>query len=52
MPIEEGIAHVKFLVDLAINHHRYAVGAPIVGGQARVGLVTYKGEQFKILEGD
>jgi len=51
MPIEEGIAHVKFLVDLAINHHRFAVGAPVVGGQARIGLVTYKGEQFKILEG-
>jgi len=51
MPIEEGIAHVKFLVELAINHHRFAVGAPIVGGRAKIGLVTYKGEQFKILEG-
>ncbi len=51
MPINEGIAHVKFLVELAINHHRFAVGAPIVGGQAKIGLVTYKGEKFKILEG-
>ncbi len=51
MPIKEGIAHVKFLVELAINHHRFAVGAPIVGGEAKIGLVTYKGEQFKILGG-
>ncbi len=49
MPIDEGVAHVRFLVELAINHHRFAVGAPIVGGNAVIGLVTYKGEQFKIL---
>jgi len=51
MPIDEGVAHVKFLVELAINHHRFAIGAPVVGGQAKIGLVTYKGERFKILEG-
>jgi hypothetical protein len=49
MPIEEGIAHVKFLVEMVINHHRFSIGAPIVGGKARVGLVTYKGKEFKIL---
>lgn len=51
MPIEEGIAHVKFLVELAINHYRFAIGAPIVGGKANIGLVTYKGDQFKVLGG-
>ena len=51
MPIVEGIAHVKFLVEMVVNHHRFALGAPIVGGKARIGLVTYKGEEFKILEG-
>lgn len=50
MPIQEGIAHTKFLVDLVIGHHRFAVGAPIVGGKAKIGVVTYKGEKFKILK--
>lgn len=50
MPIEEGIAHVRFLVELAINHHRFAIGAPIVGGKTKIGLVTYKGEKFRILD--
>jgi len=52
MPIEEGIAFVRFLVEMVIKHHRFAIGAPIVGGKARIGLVTYRGEKFKILEGD
>lgn len=50
MPLDEGVAHVKFLVEMVINHHRFAIGAPVVGGKACVGLVTYKGEQFQILE--
>lgn len=50
MPIAEGIEWVKFQVELVINHFRYAVGAPIVGGEARVGVVTYKGKKFEILE--
>lgn len=49
MPMEEGVAHVRFLVDMVVNHHRFAVGAPIVGGKARLGLVTYKGENFQLL---
>lgn len=49
MPIEEGAAYVRFVVEMVINHHRFAVGAPIVGGKARIGLVTYKGEQFRLL---
>lgn len=52
MPLEEGIAHTRFLVELAISHHRYAVGAPIVGGKVNLGKVTYKGDRFEILRND
>jgi hypothetical protein len=52
MPIEEGVAKVRFLVELVINHFRFAVGAPVVGGKVRIGLVTYKGEKFRIIEGE
>jgi hypothetical protein len=51
MPIDEGLAYVKFLVEMVINHHQFSVGAPVVGGKAQVGLVTYKGERFEILGG-
>lgn len=51
MPIEEGIAHVRFLVEMVINHHRFVTGAPVVGGKVRIGLVTYRKEKFSILEG-
>src|SRR5207249_2423119 len=50
MPIQEGIAHTRFLIELVINHHRFAAGAPVVGGRANIGLVTYRGEDFRILE--
>lgn len=50
MPLEEGVAHTRFLVELAINHHRYAFGAPVVGGKVKIGKVTYKGERFQILD--
>lgn len=50
MPIKRGIEYVRFLVQLVISHHKFAVGAPIVGGSPRIGVVTYKGEGFKILE--
>jgi len=49
MPIKEGVEHVRFLVEVVINHHRYATGAPVVGGKPRIGLVTYKAERFEIL---
>jgi len=52
MPIREGIEHVRFLVSMVVNHHRFAVGAPVVGGNVNIGLVTYKGEQFQILSGE
>jgi len=51
MPMEEGVAYVKFVVEMVINHHRFATGAPVVGGNAQISLVTYKGEKFQILKG-
>lgn len=52
MPMDEGIAHTRFLVDLAINHHRFALGAPIVGGKAKLGMVTYRGDKFQFLDNE
>jgi hypothetical protein len=49
MPLQEGVAYVRFFVEMVINHHRFAIGAPVVGGKACIGLVTYKGEKFQIL---
>jgi hypothetical protein len=49
MPMLEGVEHVRFLVELVVKHHRFAVGAPIVGGAANIGMVTYRGGKFKIL---
>ena len=52
MPVATGIEYVRFLVQLVISHHKFATGAPIVGGCPRIGFVTYRGEQFKILENE
>jgi hypothetical protein len=48
MPLKEGIQHTRFLAELVVSHHRYAVGAPVVGGAVRVGSVTYRGGRFEI----
>lgn len=50
MPMEEGIKHTRFLVELVIQHHRFAVGAPVVGGRTKIGKVTYRGDDFAILD--
>ena len=50
MPIQTGIAYVRFLVNYVITHYRYTERHPVVGGKARIGVVTYKGEDFHILE--
>lgn len=42
MPINAGIEYVKFLVQLVIQHHRFTSPHPIVGGRAKIGVVTYK----------
>lgn len=49
MPLPEGIAHTRFLIDLVINHYRFASGAPVVGGRAKLGIVTYRGRRFEVL---
>lgn len=50
MPVPVGVEHTRFLVELVIQHEHFSVGAPVVGGEAKVGKVTYKGEKFEILE--
>lgn len=50
MPIRAGMDYVRFLVNLAINHYRFAATHPIVGGKAKLGVVTYAQESFQILE--
>lgn len=50
MPIKEGLEHTKFLIQLVIGHHRYATGAPIVGGKIKMGKVSCKDRKFHLLE--
>jgi hypothetical protein len=50
MPIRAGMDYVRFLVNLAINHYRFAATHPIVGGKAKLGVVTYAQESFQILD--
>jgi hypothetical protein len=57
MPIEQGIEYVRFLVDLAIKHFHFSSGfahepftEKVVGGRSRLGVVTYRGEKFRILD--
>jgi hypothetical protein len=57
MPIEQGIEYVRFLVDFAIKHYHFSSGfahqpwtEKVVGGRVRLGVVTYKGESFRILD--
>jgi hypothetical protein len=46
MPIQEGIAYVKFLLDIAILQHRFVIGAPTCGGSIRIAVVR-KHEGFE-----
>jgi hypothetical protein len=49
MPITSGIRFVRHLVDMVIEHYRVVAEDSIVGGEPRIGVVTYKGERFRIL---
>jgi hypothetical protein len=49
MPIGSAIKLVRHLVNMVIEHYRVVAEDSIVGGNARVGVVTYKGERFKVL---
>jgi hypothetical protein len=50
MPIQAGIEYVRFLVQLVIQHYRFTSPHPVVGGRSKLGVVTYKEENFLILE--
>jgi len=50
MPMQEGIEYTRWLVELVVNHHRFAEEPPAVGGEVKIGTVTYTGDQFQILE--
>lgn len=49
LPIQSGIACAKFLVDLVIGHYTFVETHPIVGGKAKIGVVTYSHDAFAIL---
>jgi hypothetical protein len=50
MPIQEGIEYTRWLVEMVVNHYRFVEEQPtIVGGAANIGIVTYTGEEFRIL---
>lgn len=50
MPIQIGIACAKFLVDFVIGHYKFSETHPIVGGTAKIGVVTYSHDAFAILD--
>jgi len=50
MPIQSGIDCARFLVDFVLGHYRFAETHPIVGGKAKIGVVTYDQNAFRILE--
>lgn len=50
MPIQAGIDYVRFLVQLVIQHYHFLSSHPIVGGRVKVGVVTYKEANFRLLE--
>lgn len=43
MPLQEGIDHVKFLLDIVINHFKFVIGAPVCGGNIRIAVITQDG---------
>jgi hypothetical protein len=50
MPIRVGIECARFLVSLVIGHYRFTERDPIVGGKAKIGVVTYRQESFQLLD--
>lgn len=43
MPLMEGIDYVRFTLDMAVNQHRFVIGAPPCGGNPRIAVITRKG---------
>ena len=46
MPLQQGVDHVKFLLDTVINQTKFTVGAPICGGQVRIAVIDDAGYRF------
>jgi len=40
MPLQEGVDHVKFLLDVVINQHKFVVGASVCGGNIRMAVIS------------
>ena len=49
MPLAVGIEFVRFLIEFAINHHRFAMGPAFVAGRPKIGIVSYARKPFEIL---
>ena len=43
MPLMQGIEYVRFVLDMAINQHRFVIGAPACGSNPRIAVITRKG---------
>jgi hypothetical protein len=50
MPVKTGVAYVKFLVDYVIAHYRFTQPHSIVGGKSKIGVITYRNDDFHIME--
>jgi hypothetical protein len=50
MPVKTGVDYVKFLVDYVITHYRFTQPHSIVGGKSKIGVITYRTEDFHIME--
>lgn len=46
MPLQQGVEHVQFLLDVVINQHKFVVGAPLCGGNIRIAVVQPNSFQF------
>jgi len=50
MPVQCGIECARFLVEFVLGHYRFAETHPIVGGKAKIGVVAYDHNAFRILD--
>jgi hypothetical protein len=46
MPLEMGVAYVRSLITLAIDYYRFSIAEEVIGGEPRIGLVTYNDREF------
>jgi hypothetical protein len=50
MPMDDGIAYARFLVELVINHHRFTSRDAVVGGKVQIGRVDYRRTAFEVVD--